>query len=78
MPKYKFHIYNDDRTIDDQGRDCADLDAARTHATEGARSIMAEEIRVKGEISLHHWIEIEDERGDMHVVPFADTVKINH
>lgn len=77
MPRYKFHIFNSDQTIDPEGRECPDLGAAKAHATDGARSIMAEEIRVKGEITLHHWIEIEDEQGEMHVLPFADAVTIN-
>jgi hypothetical protein len=76
LPRYRFHVFNDDHTIDGDGRVLPDLDAARAYAVEAARGIMAEELRTKGEIDLRHWIEIEDEKGDMTVVTFGDAVTI--
>lgn len=77
MPRYKFHVYDDDHTIDYEGQEYPDLDAARTHAVKAVRRIMAEELALKGEITLSHWIEIEDETGEMNVVSFGETVKVN-
>ncbi|HEY1606082.1 MAG TPA: hypothetical protein VGF77_10860 [Allosphingosinicella sp.] len=77
MPLFKFHVFNDDQTIDREGRDLPDLDAARAYAIECARAIMAEEIKAKGDIDLRHWIEIEDQQGEMHVVPFDSAVRVD-
>lgn len=77
MPRYRFHLYNDEETQDLEGRLFPNLDAARVDAILNARAIMASEITSKGEISLRHWIEIETEEGEMHVVTFGDAVKVN-
>lgn len=77
MPRYRFHIFNDDHTIDQEGKDFLDLNAARGYAVSCARGIMGDELRTSGKIDLSNWIEIEDEEGDMHVLTFADAVTIN-
>lgn len=76
MARYKFHIFNDDQTIDGEGKEFPTLEAARSYAVDCARDIMAHELRKKGEIDLSDWIEIEDEFGEMHVVTFGDAAKI--
>ena len=76
MPRYRFHLYNDEHTVDHEGRDFADFGAARIEAIANARELMASEIRTKGEIDLSHWIELEDDAGDLLVVPFGDAVTI--
>lgn len=77
MPRYRFHVFNDDHTIDEDGKEFADIDAARAYAVDCARGIMADELKSLGVIDLRHWIEIEDEEGDMHVLTFADAVTVN-
>lgn len=77
MPRYRFHIFNHEHVTDQVGSDFADQAAARTYAIKCAREIMAEELRTCGSIDLKHWIEIEDESGDMHVVAFGDVVTVN-
>ena len=76
MPRYRFHVFNDEQTMDGDGKDLPDLEAARAFAIEGARGIMADELQAKGRINLNHWIEIEDEDGDMTVVTFGDAVTV--
>ena len=76
MPRYRFHLYNDVHTVDHEGRDFADLGAARIEALANARELMASEIQTKGEISLSHWIELEDDSGELLVVPFGDAVTV--
>lgn len=76
LPRFRFHIFNDAHTIDFEGKELLDLDAARACAIEGARGIMADEMKSGGKINLNHWIEIEDEQGDMTVVLFDDAVNV--
>jgi hypothetical protein len=62
MPLYYFHVFNDDITIDEEGRECADMDEARTHAIEGARELACESIK-QGHLNLDHRIEIVNDAG---------------
>jgi hypothetical protein len=77
LPLYRFHLYNDTETLDHEGRTFADLDAACADAVQSARSIMGSELASRGEITLSHWIEVETEEGDIHIVTFGDSVTIN-
>ena len=76
VPRYRFHVFNNDHTIDDEGKTFPNLPAARVYAIDCARGIMADELRIKGAIDLSHWIEIEDEEGEMDVVPFGEAIQI--
>lgn len=76
MPRYRFHLYNDIQVIDEQGRDFPDLAAAIAEAFADARKIMGEDLGTKGKINLNHWIELEDEAGQITVIPFRDAVTI--
>lgn len=78
MPRYLFHVYNDDETTDCEGKELLNLRAARAVAVKGARAIMADEIQTIGLIDLNHWIEIEDEQGEMTVVTFRDAVTVRN
>lgn len=77
MPRFRFHLYNTEETQDLEGRTFPDLDAAHADAIRCARSLMASDITSVGEITLSHWIELETEEGDMHVVTFGDAVTIH-
>ena len=74
LPRYLFHVFDDDETLDDEGTILPDLDAARGEAVKGARSIMADELRTRGQSKLSDWVKIEDENGEMTVVTFGDAV----
>jgi hypothetical protein len=56
------------------GQQFPNFEAARAEAIRSARDIMADELKTNGHINLSHWIEIEDEDGDMTVVTFGDAV----
>ena len=75
MPLFRFHIYNDTETIDLEGMQLPNLDAARQHAIKGARGVMSAGV-AKGEINLGDWIEVEDEHSQVTVVPFADALNV--
>ncbi|MFL6845183.1 MAG: DUF6894 family protein [Allosphingosinicella sp.] len=63
-------------TEDEEGRELADLDAARQNAVREARSIMAAEMR-DGVLNLASFIEIEDKAAGTSVtLPFSEAVRI--
>lgn len=77
MPIFFFHIYDDYEFTDEQGIDMADAATARVAALAGARGMMSEQVK-RGRLSLHHRIEVEDERGhNVLTLPFADAVVID-
>jgi hypothetical protein len=76
MPPYYFHLYNDMVVMDEEGRELPDMAAAREHAIEGARSLMAEQI-MAGRLRLQHRIEVADEEGRvLMTIPFRELVNI--
>jgi hypothetical protein len=63
MPIFLFHVFNSvGTTCDDEGADLSDLTAAKDHAMDSIRSIVAEEART-GRIDLNGHIEIADPAG---------------
>ena len=76
MPRYYFHLHNGATSRDEEGRELADLAAAREEAIKAARDLMGEDIRA-GLLRLGQRIEILDEDGaEVLVVPFAEAVMI--
>lgn len=60
MRRFYFHVFNDETTIDEEGMDFSDLDAARRQAIAAARDLACESIR-NGHLNLDHRIEITSE-----------------
>ncbi|HEX8366028.1 MAG TPA: hypothetical protein VD887_04270 [Allosphingosinicella sp.] len=60
MPRYFFHVFNDEITLDEEGIELPDLDAAREQAIESARALVCESVK-HGHLNLDHRIEIADE-----------------
>jgi hypothetical protein len=77
MPCYHFNVQNGTGFVEDEeGRDLPDLDAVRSEALTGIRSILAEDVR-RGFLDLRGRIEIVDEAGArVLIVPFADAVDV--
>jgi hypothetical protein len=76
MPRFYFHVFNDETALDDEGTELPDLEAARTHAVEGARSLMSDTLR-KGRIDLSHHIAIQNQQGELLLdVRFGDAIAI--
>ena len=61
MPRYFFHLFNNETTIDDEGHDLDDLAAARAIAIDSCRELVCESVR-KGHLNLDHRIEITDDK----------------
>jgi len=77
MPRYYFHVYNDDITHDDEGAEFADPDAARERAIHEARILAADSILREGHLVLDHCIEIEDQAGaQVATIHFGDVVDV--
>jgi hypothetical protein len=56
MPHYYFNIYNDETTLDEEGRELPDLAAARELALDSARDLVCESVH-KGHLNLDHRME---------------------
>ena len=76
MPRYLFHVYNDEISLDDEGRDLPDLEAARRHAILAARGLMRDGLEA-GSINLSHYIAVENEQGErVLTVTFGDALEV--
>jgi uncharacterized protein DUF6894 len=76
VPLYYFNLYNDDVTMDDEGIDLADADAARAHAIKEARAMAADTVR-HGHFTASHRVEcVDQERRPVGTVRFDEAVEI--
>ena len=76
MPQFFFHLFNDEITLDDEGRNLADLPAARACAIDDARQMAAESVRA-GHLDLSHYVEVTgDDRQPLFRVTFGEVVQI--
>lgn len=76
MPRYYFHLYNDEITMDPEGRVLPDLAAARANAIKEAREMMMETVG-EGRLNLSHRIEIADQSGAVAAtLVFRDAVRV--
>ena len=78
MPRYYLHLRDHmDETLDPEGLELADLDAVKKAVLEGARDVIAHEIRTTGLLDLRYRIEAEDEGGGVvHSLPFKHALSI--
>ena len=63
MPRYFFHLYNDEILHDDVGQDFAGAGAARAGALLGISELIAEHLAQNKSVELSHRIEIADHCG---------------
>ena len=77
MPKFYFHLHNDEHVPDASGKELADLDAARTHAVSMARFEVSEAAKRDGRIVLSHHIDVANAEGAVLAsVHFRDAVEV--
>ena len=75
MPRYFFHLFNDETTIDHEGQELPNDAAAFLEATKCARAMAAES--VEGHLILDHRIEVTSSEGrKVGTVYFRDAVKV--
>ena len=76
MPRYFFHLYNDVISMDEEGLELPDLDAAHANGIKEAREMMVDSVS-EGRINFSHRIDIADESGAVvDSVVFAEAVTI--
>jgi hypothetical protein len=76
VPRFFFHIYDDEIALDEEGLELADRETARRVAVRGARALACEQV-TRGELHLGHRIDVSGE-GDtgLFSVRFGDAVAI--
>jgi hypothetical protein len=78
MPRYFFHLYNDDIIVDDEGLELADLTAAEVRGRDFARDMAAASITEHQHLCGGHRIDVADSSGEIVLsICFRDAVKIN-
>ena len=76
MPRYYFHVHDDDVEIDLVGLEFPDAEAARGDALRGARDLASDEV-ARGYLKLHHRVEVQDESGAVIAsIAFRDAVAV--
>jgi hypothetical protein len=77
MIRYHFNLHEGNGTVEDEeGRELADLDAVRSEALKGVRSIVAEEA-TQSVIDLRGRLEVLDSQGRLVlVIGFREAVEI--
>lgn len=76
MPRYFFDLHNDVDSLDDEGKDLPDLEAAKANALREAREMMQESV-CNGHLDLRHHIDVRDESGNVpYVLHFEDAVEV--
>jgi hypothetical protein len=76
VPRYYFHLHNEEIVLDEQGMDMPNLAAARAQAVDDARDMICRSVR-EGHLNLDHRMEVTDEAGTVVVtVRFRDAFTI--
>lgn len=76
MPRYYFHLFNDETALDTEGQDLPNDAVALAEAAKNAR-IMAAESVCRGHLVLDHRIDVENSSGQMiSTVYFRDVVRV--
>lgn len=77
VPRYFFDLHNDFDAIDPEGKEIADLAAAKAAALVEAREMIQASISENGKVNLRHHIDVRDESGAiLFVMHFEDAVTI--
>jgi hypothetical protein len=77
MPRFFFHLYDDEVTLDPEGRELPNAAAAKDEAIKNAREIACAEV-VNGHLGLNHRIEVTDANDTPVVtITFRDVVKLH-
>lgn len=77
MPRYFFHVFNDEQTHDEEGQEFPDLARARLAAEQACRILAAHSIVEHGHFVRGHRVEIANAHGEtLAVVSFGDVVQV--
>lgn len=78
MTRYYLHLRDHiDEILDPEGLELLDLSAVRKAVLEGARDVIANEIKSEGVMDLRYRIDAENEAGQIvHSLPFKEAVSV--
>ena len=77
MARYFFDLHNGVEVADEEGRDCADIQAAQAHALAEARQVASEDV-LGGKLDTSHRIDVRDADGDVVAsVTFGEAVTVS-
>ncbi len=77
MPRFYFHLYDDEVVLDGEGRDLPSAALATEVAIRDARELACAEV-LEGHLGLNHRIEVTDANdAPIATVHFRDVVKIH-
>lgn len=77
MAVYHFHLWDGEQLIEDlEGVACVSLEAARKRAIDGARDVLAGDVR-NGRIDFNQRLELVDGDGRLCLtIPFSEAVEV--
>ena len=77
MPRFFFHVYDDNVALDEEGQELPSSAAAKEEAIRAARQLACAEV-MKGHLGLAHRIEVEDKDGvPVATVAFKDAIQLH-
>jgi hypothetical protein len=77
VPRFYFHLLDDVDAPDEEGKELADLEAARELARRSVRFSAGEMLKEQGRLVLSHRIQIEDGEGKvLDMVYFRDVLNV--
>ena len=77
MPQYFFDLHNDLDAEDPEGKELPDLEAAKAHVLQEARTMIQVSVEETGRIDLRHHIDVRDDSGaTVFVMHFEDAVTV--
>ena len=77
MARFHLHVRDDLVAPDSEGLELPHLEAAKTAALQGARELIAENIRCGKPVHKSHRVEIADEAGQvLHTISFGEIVDL--
>jgi Domain of unknown function (DUF6894) len=77
MPRFYFHLFNDEASRDEEGKNLPDRSAAHLQALAYARDMAAVAVR-EGYLNLSHRIEVTDQDGGVVLdLPFRNAVQVS-
>jgi len=77
MPIFHLNVFNNVITLDLDGLERPDLEAAKADAIAGARDLITSDIREGRTVHRSHRIEITDDAGQLlHTVRYGDVVDL--
>ncbi|MEO6579909.1 MAG: hypothetical protein ABIN83_02000 [Sphingomicrobium sp.] len=77
MPRYFFDLHDDITAIDEEGRECPDLESAKITAADEAREMIVAGVHAQGKLDLRHRIEVRDETNTVvHTQYFEDVLLV--